>query len=420
MWNPARRSARGSRARRRRSAPTRPHSCAIDGEPDPALRPGEDPVLAVAAREGLHARRVGAGGGLGEAEAADHLAARHPRQPLLLLLLAAPAVDRAHRQRALHRHERADAGVAGLELEGGEPVLDGAAAGASVSVECHAEDAELAEGRRELGGKLRPVEPVGDVRADSRIDEGPHAVAHGALVVSQQRVDAEDVGCRAQRLEIVGVPGRVALRHQLTSSSRAQLLLSSPGRPGFRPSVPEDDRNGGVVHAAQPPSCPVAWAPWCGRRRPGTADERARGIRVVRSSTSGGSGRPQRGARLLSAPSAERDGGQSVRVRGHGRAGGDRRGVLRGVRQRLPHGGRVDHQFAGIGHGGRHGWPVLFSAFGALLPIVVVGGALAAVIVYLTRGTFGRQERWYRLDRFATANGMALHARTRRRPHCPA
>ena len=50
---------------------------------------------------------------------------------------------------------------------------------------------------------------------------------------------------------------------------------------------------------------------------------------------------------------------------------------------------------------------ILFSAFGALLPIVVVGGALAAVIVYFARGTFGRQERWYRLDRFATANGMA-------------
>ena len=125
-------------------------------EPDPALRPGEHPVVAVAAREGLHARGVGARGGLGETEAADHLAARHPRQPLLLLLLAAPAVDRAHRERALHRHERADAGVAGLELEGREPVLDGAAAGASVSVEVHTEHAELAEGGRELGREHAP------------------------------------------------------------------------------------------------------------------------------------------------------------------------------------------------------------------------------------------------------------------------
>ncbi|HYJ48499.1 MAG TPA: hypothetical protein VEX12_01165, partial [Microbacterium sp.] len=55
---------------------------------------------------------------------------------------------------------------------------------------------------------------------------------------------------------------------------------------------------------------------------------------------------------------------------------------------------------------GDMGVPFLFSAFGALLPIVVVGGALAAVIVYVARGTFGRQERSYRLDRFATANGM--------------
>ena len=68
------------------------------GESDPALCAVEHPVVSVAPRERGHARRVGSGVGLGEAETADHLTARHLRQPVALLLLAAVLVDRAHRQ----------------------------------------------------------------------------------------------------------------------------------------------------------------------------------------------------------------------------------------------------------------------------------------------------------------------------------
>ena len=49
---------------------------------DPHLRPVEDPVVAVAPRAGAHVGRVGAEVGLGQPEAADRLAGRHPRQPL--------------------------------------------------------------------------------------------------------------------------------------------------------------------------------------------------------------------------------------------------------------------------------------------------------------------------------------------------
>ncbi len=63
--------------------------------------------VAVAARARAHRAGVRAGVGLGQPEAADRLAGGHPRQPLLLLLLAAPALDRVHRQRPLHRDERA-------------------------------------------------------------------------------------------------------------------------------------------------------------------------------------------------------------------------------------------------------------------------------------------------------------------------
>ena len=93
---------------------------------------------------------VGAVVGLGEAEAADRLARRHPRQPLLLLLLGAEPPDREHREAALHRHQRADAGVARLELEAGQAVVDRRHARAAVALEVHAEQADLAE----LAGEL--------------------------------------------------------------------------------------------------------------------------------------------------------------------------------------------------------------------------------------------------------------------------
>ena len=66
---------------------------------------------------------------------------------------------------------------------------------------------ELAEGGRELGREIRPVEPVGDVRADLCVDERAHAVTYRSLGVAQQRVDREDIGCLTQRLDVVRVPG---------------------------------------------------------------------------------------------------------------------------------------------------------------------------------------------------------------------
>jgi hypothetical protein len=57
---------------------------------------------------------------------------------------------------------------------------------------------------------------------------------------------------------------------------------------------------------------------------------------------------------------------------------------------------------------GDMGTPFLFAAFGAVLPIIIMGGAAAAVAIFFVRGTFGRYDRWYRLERFAAANGMTF------------
>ena len=71
---------------------------------------------------------------LGQAEAADELAARHRGQPRALLRFVAPAIDRVHRERALNRREAAHAGIAGLELQARDAVRNRARAGAAVAV----------------------------------------------------------------------------------------------------------------------------------------------------------------------------------------------------------------------------------------------------------------------------------------------
>ena len=64
------------------------------------------------------------------------------------------------------RDEGAQAGVAGLQFQRGQAVLDGAAAGAAVALQVHAEQAELAQLRDDLAREDGLLVPVGDVRPD--------------------------------------------------------------------------------------------------------------------------------------------------------------------------------------------------------------------------------------------------------------
>ena len=163
-----------------------PHDGDVGDRPvgDPHLLAVQDPVITVAARAGAHRAGVRARVGLGQAEAADRLAGGHARQPLLLLLLAAPAPDRVHGQRALDRDQRADAGVAGLELQAGQAVGGGRGARAAVAGEVHAQDPQLAQRRRELG-RPGPAPPRTSRRPRARSD--------------RRRTRARCRGCRAPR-----------------------------------------------------------------------------------------------------------------------------------------------------------------------------------------------------------------------------
>src|SRR5438132_7324343 len=110
---------------------------------DPALRAIEHPVFSVATRPRRHPGRVGAKLRLGQTEAPDHLACRHPWEPVLLLLLRPIAMNREHGQRALHRNEAAQPTVATLEFLAGESINHVAHPRGATAMQVHAEDAEL-------------------------------------------------------------------------------------------------------------------------------------------------------------------------------------------------------------------------------------------------------------------------------------
>src|SRR5271165_2925689 len=106
---------------------------------DPRLRTVQDEIAARAASDGAHTGGVAAKIPFGQTETADRLAARHARQPRLLLLLSPELRKREHRKRALDRNEASQAGIARFELAAGETVRDGAGTRAAVAFQMHAE-----------------------------------------------------------------------------------------------------------------------------------------------------------------------------------------------------------------------------------------------------------------------------------------
>ena len=134
--------------------------------------------------------------GLGEAEATDCLAGRHPGQPLALLLLRPVTPDRVHGQRALDGSRAAQPGVARLELAARHAIGDRPGARAAVASQVHAEHAQLAEFRHDVTRQHARLEPVCDVRQHPVADEGAHGVADEPLLVGQLVVDLQQVRAR--------------------------------------------------------------------------------------------------------------------------------------------------------------------------------------------------------------------------------
>jgi hypothetical protein len=102
-------------------------------------------------------------------------------------------VDCGHGQRALDRDESADPGIAGFQFHCGQAVFDGGAAGAAVTLQMHAQDAQFAQLRGDVVGKDPAVVPVSDVRADLLVGEVADPLPEGQLIRGQQRVQCQDV-----------------------------------------------------------------------------------------------------------------------------------------------------------------------------------------------------------------------------------
>ena len=168
--------------------------------------------------------------GLGQPEAADRLAGRHPRQPGLLLLLAAELPDREHGQRALHRHHAAHAGVAGLQLQAGQPVRDGVGARAAVARPgaCRAGRARRPRASAPRSSSPRSYQSAmfGRTRRSTNVADAGLDVP---LLVGQQVVDAEQL--RAVRLPVIDLflPGQRRWR-----PSRSRPHSTARARPPAR------------------------------------------------------------------------------------------------------------------------------------------------------------------------------------------
>ena len=161
---------------------------------DPALRPVDHEVVAVAPRGRLERDGVRAVEGLGQRERAELLEPRHGRQPVRLLLVRSEHRDRLHRETGMDAEEGADAPVAAVELHVHQPAGDRIEAGAAVAGDVLADHAELAEPPDQRPGHLRPLPVAGDRRQHLPVDERADTAQGAELLLGELLAQEEVIG----------------------------------------------------------------------------------------------------------------------------------------------------------------------------------------------------------------------------------
>ncbi len=196
---------------------------------DPHLLAVQDVLVAILTRARAHGSGVRTGVGFGQAEAADDLAQRHLRQILLLLLLAAEGVDGIHAQSGLHADERAHAAVAALQFLRHQTVLDVRHAGAAVTFQAGAIEAELAHRLDQLFGEAAVAVALLDDGDEVFLDELAGIVAHQPLVVVEQRIEFDKI--HALEFECHGSLSSWKLRmgKNLRGYQAAKSVVKRPG-----------------------------------------------------------------------------------------------------------------------------------------------------------------------------------------------
>src|SRR5229473_1106939 len=102
---------------------------------------------------------------------------------MLLLLVGTVLEDGIHHQRALHRDETAEAGIAALEFLHDQSVFDIGHAGATVAFEIGAEKTKPSQLQNHLGRKPRVAEAVADEWYYAVLDELARRLPHQQLLL---------------------------------------------------------------------------------------------------------------------------------------------------------------------------------------------------------------------------------------------
>jgi hypothetical protein len=125
--------------------------------------------------------------GSGERVAAERLARGEPRQPLALLLLAAPAGDRLAHETDVHRDDSSHRRVGPAQLLGDEAVRDRVEPHAAVLLrKRRAQVADLRQAADDAAIHLFLAVPVASVRHDLALDELPRSRPDQLLLGAQR------------------------------------------------------------------------------------------------------------------------------------------------------------------------------------------------------------------------------------------
>ena len=222
---------------------------------DPHLVAADRPARVGLRGAGAEARRVRPGVGLREGEAAERLSRAQAWEPLALLLLGAPALDRSGDERGLHRDDRPRGRVGAPDLLHDQRVAQVVEAAAAVLLgdRC-AEVAHLAEHRGELAVEAAGAVVLADARRDLLVGEVPRRLGDQALLVCQLEVQlgfssrrrrrARDRGSRRTPRRLPGWWGRdiLATLSHLPPRWPGPPEPSRRGRPRSRPRGPRAGR----------------------------------------------------------------------------------------------------------------------------------------------------------------------------------
>ena len=122
----------------------------------------------------------------GQAEAADRRSRAQARKPALLLFRRAELADRVHHERALHRRERTQPGIAPLQFLQDQAVGDVAQARAPVVGEGGAEDPHRSHLGHQRRGKGPRTSVVPDQQHRAGVHPAPHRLARRPFLLGQE------------------------------------------------------------------------------------------------------------------------------------------------------------------------------------------------------------------------------------------